>query len=194
LEAHTIGGFSSTFSHGFVCRYCSFQHQDIALGRLHDFSSPPDFPPFVPMTKEHYESGERPGLKGCAFNVLQAFHSAEQMPPCLGHDVLEGVVSYDLFALLKTMIHTRKWFTLEALNQQIRKFPFSTKDKPYPITMKNKEKLSGTAVQMWVLLRHMLVILSSLNVEKEDLLYDLVSKLDMEHICDKIELSMSNLN
>jgi hypothetical protein len=27
LEVHTIGGFSGSFNHGHVCRYCSFEHK-----------------------------------------------------------------------------------------------------------------------------------------------------------------------
>jgi hypothetical protein len=177
LESHTIGGFSASFSHGHVCRYCNFKHSDIAQGRLHDFSCALDYPPFVPMTQEEYESPERTDLKGCVFNVLEAFHSAVQMPPCLGHDILEGVVSYDLFALIKLMIQRHKWFTLDALNQKIRLFPFSTRDRPYPITLLNKEKLSGSAAQLWVLLRHTPLILSSLEVDKDDLAYKLTEQL-----------------
>jgi hypothetical protein len=75
------------------------------------------------------------------------------------------------------MIQTRKWFTLDALSQQIRIFPFSTRDKPYPITLQNKAKLSGSAAQLWVLLRHILVILSSFAVDMNDIAYELVSKL-----------------
>jgi hypothetical protein len=177
LEAHSIGGFSLSFSHGNVCRYCNFQHKDIAKGRLHDFSKPAEFPPFTAMSKEEYESEERTDLKGCVFNELEAFHSAEQMPPCLGHDVFEGAVSYDLFSLLKMMVQKHKWFSLDALNQQIRSFPFDSKDRPYPIVFQNKEKLVGAAVQMWVLLRHILLILSPLGVDKCHLTYKLVERL-----------------
>jgi hypothetical protein len=177
LEAHTIGGFSQSFSHGHVCRYCSFEHQDISKGRLHDFSCPAEFAPFTPMTKNVYESGERRDVKGCAFNVLEAFHSAEQMPPCLGHDILEGVISYDLFSWLKFMVQAKKWFTLDALNQQIRMFPFPTKDKPYPIVFQNKEKLVGTASQMWALVRNILLIVDPLGVDKNNFAYKLVESL-----------------
>jgi hypothetical protein len=144
---------------------------------LHDFSSPRDVQPFTPITEEHYNNGERDGLKGCAFNVLEAFHSAIQMPPCLGHDILEGVVAYDMFSLLKMIIKTHKWFSLEALNQKIKTFPFPTKDKPYPIVLQNKFRLSGSAVQIWVLLRHILLILSSFPVDKNYLSYELIEIL-----------------
>jgi hypothetical protein len=166
-----------SFAHGHVCRYCDFEHKDIARGRLHDFSSPAEFPPFIDMCKDVYESEERQDLKGCAFNVLEAFHSSEQMPPCLGHDIFEGAVAYDLFSLLKMMVQAHKWFSLDALNHQIRSFPFGSKDKPYPIVLQNKYKLVGSAVQLWVLLRHILLILHALGVDKCHLSYKLVEQL-----------------
>ena len=43
----------------------------------------------------------------CTFNQLDSFHCVKQMPPCLGHDVLEGVYAYDIQFYLDYLINKK---------------------------------------------------------------------------------------
>jgi hypothetical protein len=40
LEAHTVGGFSQSFSSGFICRFCHIKHKDL-LDNIHDYGDHP---------------------------------------------------------------------------------------------------------------------------------------------------------
>lgn len=43
------------------------------------------------------------------FNTLESFHVTQPgLPPCLGHDLFEGVLSYDLALYLKNIIKKKK--------------------------------------------------------------------------------------
>ena len=45
------------------------------------------------------------------FNSLNFFHVCQPgMPPCIAHNLFEGIISYDVPLLIKHLIHKR-WFT-----------------------------------------------------------------------------------
>jgi hypothetical protein len=176
LEAHEVGGFSLNFNHGSICRTCDIDHSDLKKGRIHDFSFPGQYPPFNHLTPETYDelaNGDSNGWirNASIFNELQSFHASWQFAPCLGHDLLEGVVSYDLHGLLKIMIQKRGWFSLEKLNYNIFQFKFPSKDKPNPVVLINRLKLGGSAAQMWNLIRYLPTILFNLVPNLTDPVY-----------------------
>lgn len=60
------------------------------------------------------------------FNELEHFHiCAPGLPPCIGHDLFEGIVAFDLKLFIDYFIR-EKWFTLNELNMRIDKFHYST--------------------------------------------------------------------
>jgi hypothetical protein len=182
LEAHSLGGFSTNFSHDSICRTCDIKHEHLAEGRIHDFSDPALYPPFKKLSEEEYEnlSQQENGRRvkfNCIFNELQSFHASKQFAPCLGHDLLEGVVSYDVYGLLKIMVQKRGWFSIDKLNHCISKFKFPSKDRPNAIVLANKHKLSGSAAQMWNLIRYLPYILHDLVPNLADPVFDLLVRL-----------------
>ena len=77
------------------------------------------------------------------------------MPPCLGHDLFEGVVQYDLALYVNFLVKVKKWFTYSYLNNKITNFKYKgndVNDKPNTVN-DNGKKLGGHAVQNWSLLR-----------------------------------------
>ena len=49
-------------------------------------------------------------------NELTYFHvCAPGLPPCLAHDLLEGLVQYDMMLYLNYFM-SKNWFTLDFLN------------------------------------------------------------------------------
>jgi hypothetical protein len=199
LEAHSVGGFSMNFNHGSICRTCDIDHSDLGKGRIHDFSFPGQYPPFNCLTRDKYDelaNGDSNDWikKASIFNELQSFHASWQFAPCLGHDLLEGVVSYDVHGLLKIMIQKRGWFSLDKLNHNIVQFKFPSKDKPNPVVLINRKKLGGSAAQMWNLIRYLPTILFNLVPNLTDPVYCLLLRLhNVVEICCSPRLSFSEI-
>jgi len=73
------------------------------------------------------------------------------LPPCLGHDLFEGIVTYDMM-LVKQYFVRLNWFTYDELNHRIQAWPYDGTDKldaPAPV-LGSSDKLRGNAVQNWV--------------------------------------------
>ena len=74
------------------------------------------------------------------------------MPPCITHDLFEGVIAYDLVAIMQKFV-PKKWFTLEYFNHIIRSFSYNHEDKISKLlVVGNWNKLSENACQIWCLL------------------------------------------
>jgi hypothetical protein len=98
------------------------------------------------------------------FNQLKYFHVCNPgLPPCLGHDLFEGVVTYDMALIVRDLVKVQKWFTYVELNARIEQFQFVGADadsKPVAISSSpDSKKLSGQAAQNWCLLRLFPVII-----------------------------------
>lgn len=114
LGSHSLGGFTENFSRSqYFCRYCKVMRSE--------FDSDPNV--CGPQrTPESYNSAvvdlqteDHQDVKGVkvnsVFNELKAFHLCQPgLPPCLGHDIFEGVLSYDLALYLKYFIKKRNGF------------------------------------------------------------------------------------
>lgn len=109
----------------------------------------------------HMKSGEKigesfQGIKfDSIFNTLDHYHVC--MPglcPCLGHDLLEGVVAVDIALFTKYFVD-KKWFTYSGLNYRIENFKYSASDKKdQPVILaQNCKKITGGAWQNWNFLR-----------------------------------------
>ncbi|KAF3837958.1 hypothetical protein F7725_009726 [Dissostichus mawsoni] len=88
------------------------------------------------------------------FNQLGHFHVCQPgLLPCLGHDLFEGIVSYDL-ALFISHLVKEKHFTYLQLNRCKNQFKYQGNDgkgKPADLSP-GSERLSGHAVQNWCFL------------------------------------------
>ena len=60
-------------------------------------------------------------------NVLDNFHVTTGLPPDIAHDLLEGIVPYELALCFKYFIG-KGYFTLSELNDRIVEFPYVGKD------------------------------------------------------------------
>ena len=123
LGSHSIGGFTENFSSSKnFCRYCSidresFEREPTKLGPV--------------RTKETYENcveelsrGQEFMIEGVkfdsVFNKLKHFHVCQPgLPPCLGHDLFEGIVSNDLALYIENLVSVGKHFSYTQLNRSI---------------------------------------------------------------------------
>lgn len=88
------------------------------------------------------------------FNSLKPFHVSSGLPPCLGHDLFEGLVANDLALYIEHLVNSEKHLTYDQLNQAIAQAKLlgsDSQNKPCEIKEKAK-KLSGSATQNWCLL------------------------------------------
>lgn len=72
------------------------------------------------------------------------------LPPCLGHDLFEGVVATDMVLIIKHLVG-QQYFSIDYLNNKIKKFKYvylGSDQNNKPCTFKsNSDKLNGNAVQ-----------------------------------------------
>lgn len=63
------------------------------------------------------------------FNDLHYFHVCQsRLPPCLTHDLFEGIVPYDLHLCINDFTEEKKWFTTSYLNRRIAFFQYKGTD------------------------------------------------------------------
>ncbi len=63
------------------------------------------------------------------FNCLKHFHVCDPgLPPCLAHNLFEGVVSVDLALYIKQLVTVGKHFSYVLLNRNITSFKYSGSD------------------------------------------------------------------
>lgn len=165
LGSHCVGGFTENFSSSqYFCRYCEitkseFEADPNACG--HTRTSERYDEAVADIQAENFQAVK--GIKvNSIFNNLESFHVSQPgLPPCLGYDLFEGVLTYDLPLYLKNMIKNKKWFTYSLLNRHIKQFRYKGSEaltKPCAVNP-DGAKLSGQAIQNWNLLRLLPVLI-----------------------------------
>lgn len=160
LGSHCIGGFTENFNSSFYqCRYCTVHKSEM-------FTDNFVFSNFEIRTKANYNAAadlveqnnlsNHMGIKfNSLFNELQYFHVCQPgLPPCIGHDIFEGVIAYDMLLFVKQFM-TELSLSQDLVNGKINAFHFGvedSRDKPCEVNIKSN-KLNGHAVQNWNFLR-----------------------------------------
>lgn len=116
MGSHTLGGFVENFSRSsHFCRYC-----DISGQAFHT-------DPLIQGTKRTVQSysghvqsseGQCTSSGGVKFdsvcNMLKYFHVCQPgLPPCLSHDLFEGIVSSDLALYINHLVKVDKKFSYQ---------------------------------------------------------------------------------
>lgn len=109
LGSHCIGGYTENFStSSHCCRFCLVPRKEIGNVTVR----------FPVRTVKNYkvqllQDSEETVVNGVKFdsffNRLQYFHVCQPgLPPCIGHDLFEGVVTYDLSIYLQYFVKVKK--------------------------------------------------------------------------------------
>lgn len=109
LGSHQIGGFLENFSKSeYFCRYCHITKTDFQNGENFGFAR---------RTQDSYNSDvmmssiigkSSRGIKtNSVLNQLENFHVCDGLPPCLAHDLYEGVVQYDLMLVINYFVQKK---------------------------------------------------------------------------------------
>ncbi|XP_052130221.1 uncharacterized protein LOC127751151 [Frankliniella occidentalis] len=174
LGSHALGGFVENFSKAnYFCRYCHLYRPTFSSRNGESIE-------FDLRTVESYNEcvelgkSKKYGHKGVkfdsVFNKLRNFHCCNPgLACCLGHDLMEGCIAFDLKLFIDFLI-AESWFTLHELNEAIAKFNYSTeerKDQPLPI-QENASRVKGGAWQIWTLLRLFPLIVQEYITDEEN--------------------------
>lgn len=177
LGSHGIGGFQESFSKKveYFCRYCEVKNSEFPSKDEKD-----EFPKYnVLRTPKSYDSAIKnlenskkkvtnvKGIKrNSIFNSLQSFHVCKPgLPPCCGHDVMEGVLAYDIMLIIKELVE-KKFFNYNKLNQAIENFPFILEDgrnRPKPKISSSNDHVVGSAWEIRTLIRFLPLIIFKIN-------------------------------
>ncbi|XP_026116308.1 uncharacterized protein LOC113094884 [Carassius auratus] len=176
LAAHSLAGFQESFTVDKFCRFCSASRRDIQTNEVRGGL----FPLRTKLTHEanvlevqqnqHVQNVN--GVKrDCVLNKLNYFHTVTSFPPDFLHDLLEGIVPFELSLCLKKLI-SDKYFTLDELNSAIQNFPYLFSDKTnrpnkIPRSFSINGTIGGNGHENWTLLRLIPLMIGELIPEND---------------------------
>ncbi|XP_035987597.1 uncharacterized protein LOC118560568 [Fundulus heteroclitus] len=161
LALHGLFGMVESFSATYCCRFCLTDKT-----KLQSVFSEDD-PNIILRTKELYSEHcnnmtQNPTLihsfgvkRECPLNALQYFHCSNNYAVDIMHDLLEGVVQYELQLLFQYMVRTN--IDLNTLSERIQSFNYGyleRNNRPSAIRIDGGNDLGLNAIQSWCLLRN----------------------------------------
>lgn len=123
LGLNSLLGFVESFSAEHYCRLC-LAPKKLAQTEINTSN-------FVLRTEKNYNQDSQVFSRGvkenCIWHILSNFHITKNYSFDLMHDILEGILRYDMAYIISFLV-SRKYFTLELLNNRIKYFKFSKAD------------------------------------------------------------------
>lgn len=187
LGQNFIGKFIECFTADYFCRFCEITRAEIRSNptKTNPLRTPQDYDRVAAEYNEenpsHLKSGHK-GLRGAsAFNRIPFFHvSNPAQPPCIGHDILEGVAKSDLSLFLKYFTDIKKWITIPLLNKRIKAFKSlgrDAADSMVPVDAKGNVK--GHASEVWLFVRMLPFLIVDRIQDENDPVWQLYLKLKL---------------
>lgn len=185
LAAHSLAGFQESFTVDKFCRFCLASRRDIQTtevrGGLFPLRTKLTHEADVLEVKQSELIQNVNGVKrNCVLDNLTYFNTVTGFPPDFLHDLLEGIVPFELSLCLKKLI-SNKYFTLDELNSAIQNFPYLFSDKtnrPYriPPSFRINGTIGGNGHENWTLLRLLPLIIGEL-IPENDITWGVILKL-----------------
>lgn len=136
MGLNSVLGFTESFNSDNFCRIC-------LISKLASRTET-DEANFIYRNELNYDldsTHKSHGVKEfCIWNLLPNFHVNKNISCDLMHDLLEGVLRYDMAFIINHLIK-KKYFSLDLLNNRIRFFKFSTADSGNPMPQIKSEHL-----------------------------------------------------
>lgn len=183
LGSHMVGGFTQNFSTStYFCRFClltrsQFHQTPYAIGQRRTPDNYRQSLEHVMNNGGHDDCGI---VTNSSFHVLKHFHVCQSgLPPCIGHDLFEGVVRYDMPLYIRYFVTEKGWFTYEYLNNRISTMKYNAHDlrnKPAKVSSPS-DKLGGHALQNWTLVRLLPVFVGMKVANTSDPVWETFVKL-----------------
>lgn len=153
LASHDIGVLREIFSKStYICSFCTvdqvnFLSCHFTAGETRTIESYKDSVLHIDVSTSDLSLGIKSDSK---FNDNESSHICKTgLPPCLGYDLFEGVVTYDLVLYINDFVTNQNLFTYKELNRRLNHFKSLGSDasnKPSEVNS-GSEKLSGHALQ-----------------------------------------------
>lgn len=154
LGSHQIGGFNENFHlNGYFCRHCHINKPR----NIKDF-----YASWGMRSKSSYNhdvviclaAGDSSrGIKSDSLlNTTESYHVCNPgLPPCIAHDLFEGVVQFDLMLVINKIV-SDNFTSYNDINRELKKLRFQFEKKNNFPVLSRSEKLPGNATQnMWLL-------------------------------------------
>lgn len=182
LASHAVGGFTQNFSSStYFCRYClitrcEFEQKPHAIGARRTVEN---YNESLKCLEKAGTGSSDFGIVGNSpFHVLKHYHVCNSgLPPCIAHDLFEGVVRHDLALCINYFVKNKNWFTYDYLNNRIVTMKYTTNDmrnKPAKVPTLQVERLVGHAIQNWTFLRLLPLYVGTKVVDVTDSIWQLV--------------------
>jgi len=169
LGIHSICGLSEGFNANYPCRMCKHHRNEIASITTLDANKL--------RTMQNYTADvllqdlTTTGIKEkCVWDAIPSFSFIQSISFDIMHDLLEGVCGYDLALILFDLMHDKKYFSLETLNNRIIYFDYGPVESNNAVPQIKKEhliagKLKFSASEMLCFVRYFGLMLGDLVPE-----------------------------
>lgn len=180
LNSHMIGGFNGSFSPNVVhpCRFCMVAN--IEMQNMHEADA------LKLRTKESYDQqafavsqdeqlATEYGIRQRSVFISGSYHVINGLPPDIMHDLLEGVVPFELALILRALIN-QGIVDLDELNRILSSWSYGPLDKanqPVAISSNFTDCIKQNAGRMWCLVR-LLPLMISGRIPQENLHWQLL--------------------
>lgn len=195
LGSHQIGGFLQNFNtNNFFCRYCYAK----------DFSTA-NYNTILKLRNKNSYSVDAITAEalGAAFNGIKCnsklndlsyYHvSNPGLPPCLAHDLYEGVVQSDFMLIINKLVKD-KVFTYDIINLKIKELKLVNGDNVSFPLIKKYDKLNGTASQNMQLLNSFPFIVLDLVKTPNEYWNMLLILRKICNLCLALQLSVGQIS
>ena len=187
LAAHMLFGMAQSFGPNVVrfCRYCVSTNSKALKEKRHDFSewenrTPVNYAYHLQQIDYGLADGSTYGIRSdCVLHkCLHYFHATKGFPPDISHDLLEGIVQFELALCFEHFIEKKFLKDIKEINHILTTFCYLYTDaanKPQPLAASavTRQSIGGNATENRTLLRLFPLIFGS-YVPSDDLYWALI--------------------
>lgn len=170
LGGNTLLGFMESFNANYYCRICCTSRNEAQDTLDHNNMVLRDRVNYT----QHLIDSNFGVVRECELNNLYYFNFLDSPTVDIMHDLLEGVVPYEIKLVIQKLISMGS-FTLEEINNRIMCHDFGfleSRNKPWPLRLDlSGNKLGQKAAQAWCLVRFLPIIIGDLIVTEDQLKY-----------------------
>lgn len=199
LAAHSIFGLLSPSARHF-CRLCMISRTELHENGSNVVFEQRSFENYNQQLKNVQNEVNQTRLqtikketgidKSCALHNLRYFHLTKNFGLDTMHDLLEGIVPFEIKNVLRYLIVTKNYFSVDLLNSKVNSFQYGYKDR------KNRPKSNFTLLDLKQTKSHKmkssssqtLCLLRVLPFILEEFIKDDADKQHLEFIIDLIEI------
>lgn len=173
LGGNSLLGFTESFNAHYYCRICctsKFEAQELFDHNLMIIRNKTSH-------SQHVNEKSLGVQSECVLNELQYFNFLDSPSVDIMHDLLEGVVPYEIKLVLQKLINLG-CLNLQTINQRLLAHDFGyleSKNRPSPIRLDGVgNKIGQKAAQCWCLIRFIPVIIGDLILDEHKMYWELL--------------------